>query len=86
MGEQFRLKYIDEIRKHFIEEIEPKELMSTKHKKVCTTLNFVENFLVLPFAITGCISVFSFAPLLGSKKNYEFGNKTKNLCNSCVSQ
>ena len=34
--------------------------MSGKHKKACTTLNYIEQFLVLASAITGCISVFSF--------------------------
>ena len=37
--------------------------MSKKHKKVCTTLNYIENFLILAPTITGCISTF--ASLLG---------------------
>ena len=37
--------------------------MSKKHKKVCTTLNYIENFLILAPTITGCIS--NFASLLG---------------------
>ena len=39
--------------------------MSRKHKKVCTTVNDVEHFLTLAFKITGCISIFAFASLLG---------------------
>ena len=31
--------------------------MSRKHQKVCTTLNYIERF-ILPSTITGCISVF----------------------------
>ena len=38
--------------------------MSGKHKKVCTTLNYVEHFLILAFTITGCISAYAFASLL----------------------
>ena len=29
--------------------------MSEKHKKVCTTLNYIEHFLILASTITGCI-------------------------------
>ena len=32
--------------------------MSNKYKKVCTTLIFIENFLMLASAVTGCFSVF----------------------------
>ena len=39
--------------------------MSRNHKKVCTTLNYIENLLILDSAITGCISVSVFASLLG---------------------
>ena len=38
--------------------------MSRKHKKVCSTLNYIEQFLVLASTITGCISVFHFASLI----------------------
>ena len=41
------------------------ELMSRKHRKVWTTLNYIENFLILASTITGCISVSAFAFLLG---------------------
>ena len=39
--------------------------MSRKHKKVCTTLNYVDHFLILASTITGCISISAFASLLG---------------------
>ena len=32
--------------------------MSNKHKKVCTSLNYIKHFLILASAITGCISIF----------------------------
>ena len=38
------LKNIDETRNYFLEETEQTELMSRKHKKVCTTLNSIEHF------------------------------------------
>ena len=39
--------------------------MSKKHKNVCTTLNYIEHFLILSSRITGCISISAFASLLG---------------------
>ena len=39
--------------------------MSDKHKKFCITLNYIEHFLILVFAVTGCISISAFASLLG---------------------
>ena len=40
------------------------DLMSQKQKKVCTTLNYIEHFLILASAITGYMSISSFASLL----------------------
>ena len=31
--------------------------MSKRHKKVCTTLNYIEHFLILSYTITGFISI-----------------------------
>ena len=39
--------------------------MSRKHKKVCTTLNYIEHFLILASTVSGCISISAFASLLG---------------------
>ena len=39
--------------------------MSRKNKKVCTTLNYIEHFLILAFVVTGFISISAFASLLG---------------------
>ena len=39
--------------------------MSKKHKKVCSTLNYIEHFPILASAITGCILISAFASLLG---------------------
>ena len=38
--------------------------MSKKHKKVCTTLNSIEHFLILRSTITECVSIFYFASLV----------------------
>ena len=65
MSQEFRLKNKDETRNYFLEEIEQNELMRRKHKKICTTLNYIEHFLILPSTITGCISISAFASLLG---------------------
>ena len=54
---------IDKTR-NFLEEMEQNESMSREHKKVCTTLNYIEHFLILTSPITGCISVSDFAFLL----------------------
>ena len=35
--------------------------MSKKHKTFCTTLNYIEHFLISTSTITGCISVSTFA-------------------------
>ena len=39
--------------------------MNRKHRKVCTTLNYIEHFLILRSAVIGCISISAFASLLG---------------------
>ena len=65
ISQEFRLKNIDETRNYFIKEINQNELISRKLKKVCTTLNYIEHFLILVSTITGCISVSAFASLIG---------------------
>ena len=53
------------IENYFLEEIKQNKLMSRNHKKICTTLNYIEHFLVLDSAVTGCISIYAFAFLIG---------------------
>ena len=65
ISQEFRLKNIDETRNYLIEEINRNELMSKKHKKVCTTLNYIEHFLILGSTIAGCVSISAFASLVG---------------------
>ena len=64
ISQEFKLKIIDETRNYFLEEIKQNELMSRKQKKVCTTLNYTEHFLILASAITGCISIYAFTSLI----------------------
>ena len=65
MSQEFRFKNIYETKNYFHEEIEQNELISRKHKKVCTTVNYIEHFFVLASAITGCMSISVFASSLG---------------------
>ena len=64
-SQKLRLKNLDETRNYFLEEIEQNQLMSKKHKKVCTTLNYIEHFLILESTITGCVSISFFVSLIG---------------------
>ena len=57
--------------------------MSRKYRKVCTTLHYIEHFLVLASVITVCISISVFASLLGIPIGITNYNRIKNLCNSC---
>ena len=52
---EFRLKKIDKIRNHLLDEIKKKDLMSEKHKKVCGTLNYLEYFLIFVSAVNRCV-------------------------------
>ena len=64
-SQELRLKNVNKTRNHFLEEIQQNELISKKHKKICTTLNYIEHFLNLASIITGCISISAFASLFG---------------------
>ena len=72
INQEFKLKNIDETRNYFLEEIKQNELMSKKHKKVCTTLSYIEQFLILASTNTGCISISVFASLLGILYQLQF--------------
>ena len=40
-------------------------MMNNKHKKACTALNYTEHLLILVSAVTGYISIITFASLVG---------------------
>ena len=63
--QEFRLKNTDKTKNYFIKETNQNELMSKKQKKVCTTLNYIENLLILASAIVLCVSITDFVSLVG---------------------
>ena len=65
ISQEFRLRNTDETRNYFLKKIEQNELMSKKHKKICTTINNIEQFLILASAMTGCLSISAIASWLG---------------------
>ena len=65
ISEEVRLKNVDERRNYLIDEINRNELMSKKHKNVCTTLNYIKQILILASKITGCVSISALASLAG---------------------
>ena len=64
ISQEFRLKNIDETRNYFLEEIKQNELTSKKLRKFCRTLNYIEQFLILAYTITGCVSISAFTFLI----------------------
>ena len=64
ISQEFMSKNVDQRRYYCIEEINRNELISKNHKKVCTTLNYIETFPILGSAITGCVSISVFASLV----------------------
>ena len=68
ISQEFRLKNIEIIS---LQKLLPwrnrakNEFTSRKYKKVCATLNYLEQFPYLASTITGCISISAFAFLLG---------------------
>ena len=56
VSQGLRLQKMEEARNYFIKKIDQNDLMSKKHKIVSTTLNYIDHFLILASAISGCIS------------------------------
>ena len=65
VSQEFKIKYIDETKNYFTEEINQNKLMRKKRKKVCMTLNYNEHFLILVPAITGYILISAFVSIVG---------------------
>ena len=61
----FRLRKIDEIVNCFIKEIKQGNSVSKMHKDICMDLNYIEQQLILVSAVTGCVSISTFALLVG---------------------
>ena len=66
--QEYRLKTIAEIKNYFIKEKEQNEVTSKKHKKVYTSLNYIEHFLIVASSMNGCVSI----SVLLLPRNYEF--------------
>ena len=63
--QELRLKNIEETRNYSIKETDQNELVNKKYRKVCATLNYIEHFLILAPVVTGCVSISTFASLVG---------------------
>ena len=70
IGQEFRLKEIDEKRNHFIKETNQNELKLKKHKKVSKILNYTKHLLILASKDTGCVSISAFASLVGTPSSW----------------
>ena len=70
---ELRLKNIDETRNYLIEEIEQDELVSDKHKKVCTALNYIEHFCGYWMYFNFCFCFFA----QYFSRNYDFCDRLK---------
>ena len=68
------------MRNYLIEEINQNELISKKHKMICTTLNYIEHFLVVASTITGYVSISAFASLIGITMQIESSVIKINIC------
>ena len=64
ISQEFRLKNIDKTKNYLIGEINRNELMSKKHKKVYTALNYIKHFLIVATTVTGCVSISAFSSLV----------------------
>ena len=60
ISQELTSRNVDEIRNYFLEDLQQNELISGKHKKVCATLNYNGQFLILASTTTGCILISSF--------------------------
>ena len=63
ISQEFSLKNTDQ-RNYFTEGINQNELMTNKHKKVFSTLNYIEHLLILISAVMGFFSISAFAFLV----------------------
>ena len=61
MRQKVRKKNMDKRRNYLSEKINQNDLMSKKHKKVYTVLNYIEHQLILIFTVSACVSISAFA-------------------------
>ena len=65
ISQEFRLKNIDDTRNYFLKEIKQNKLMSRKYRKLCTTLNYIENFSFSFYNYWMCLNFLLLLILLG---------------------
>ena len=53
------------MKNYLTEKIKQNELVSKKHKKSCSTLNYLEHLLILASTVTWYVSISPFASLVG---------------------
>ena len=61
--QEFKLKNIDETKNYLTEEMNQNKLVNKQDKKICTTLKYIEHFLISACTITGCVSISAFTSL-----------------------
>ena len=64
--QHFRLNKINEIKDHFVPEIKERELMSERLSKYIAFCDYFEKCLIVLSAISGSISIASFAIVIGT--------------------
>ena len=64
INQEFRLQIIEEIRNYLVIEINQNDLMSKKHKKVCSVLNYIGHLFIVISTNTWCVSISVFASLV----------------------
>ena len=80
VSQELSMKKIKKINNYFIKEIDQNELLSNKNKKVYTTVNSIEHFLNLVFAVIRCISISAFASLIDISKRIISSTIVLNIC------
>ena len=55
MSQQSILKNMEETNNYFIKKINQNDLISKKHKKVFTVLDYIEHLLILASAVARCV-------------------------------
>ena len=64
---------MEETKNYFVKDIYQNQLLSNKHKKFYTTLNYIWLFLILASVVTWCISTSTSASLLIPIEMTSFG-------------
>ena len=64
--QHFRLNKINKIKDYFVAEIKERELMSQKLSKYIAFCDYFDKFLIVLSTTSGCISITSFATVIGT--------------------